>query len=77
MQLALPKREPRGESGAVDAAGLFSAPFDMLVSESSSFLGEITMKIVRIALVALVAAAGLSVAGCAKAPAPAPAVVKG
>jgi hypothetical protein len=35
------------------------------------------MKVVRIALVALVAAAGLSVAGCAKAPAPAAVAVKG
>lgn len=35
------------------------------------------MKVVRIALVAFVAAAGLSVAGCAKAPAPTPSVVKG
>jgi hypothetical protein len=35
------------------------------------------MKTFRIVVLALVAAAGLSVAGCAKAPAPALAVVKG
>lgn len=35
------------------------------------------MKLARIVVLALVAATGLSIAGCAKAPAPAPAVVKG
>jgi hypothetical protein len=35
------------------------------------------MKLARIVVLALVATAGLSIAGCAKAPAPAPAYVKG
>lgn len=35
------------------------------------------MKTTRIVVLALIAAAGLSIAGCAKAPAPAPAYVKG
>ncbi|MBP0574421.1 hypothetical protein J8J40_30305, partial [Mycobacterium tuberculosis] len=39
--------------------------------------GGFVMKMVRVALVVAVAAAGFSIAGCAKAPAPAPVVVKG
>jgi hypothetical protein len=35
------------------------------------------MKTFRVIVLALVAASGLAVSGCAKAPAPAPAVVKG